>query len=210
MGMGRPRGFDLDEAVDRAMEVFWAKGYDGASVADLTHAMGINAPSLYAAFGSKEGLFRAVLDRYASKRIPFLDEALRAPSARETVERLLASAARLYAEDEEQRGCLLVQGGLTCGCAAVSDELAKRRARLETILRDRFAKAVEAGDLDPAADLTTLARYIVSVLNGMGIQAAGGASRADLEAVASVALKAFPEAPHEAAEPALASSGHGS
>ena len=211
MGVGRPRGFDLDEAVQQAMQVFWTQGYDNTSIADLTQAMGINAPSLYAAFGSKEGLFKAVLDRYSAKCLSHLDDALRAPTARETVKRLLAFASQLYVEDHEQRGCLLLQANLNCAQRSLADELMRRRGRFESVLRERFEKAVQAGDLPPSTDLCSLARYIVSVLTGMGVQAVAGASQADLEAIAAVALMAFPEAPKsEQAEPALASTEHGS
>ncbi len=193
MGMGRPRCFDITEAVDRAMEVFWAKGYDGASIAELTRAMGINSPSLYAAFGSKEGLFRAVLDRYSDQRVQFLEDALNEPTARGAASSLLATAARLYAEENDNRGCLLVQGGLTCGCTSIPEELAKRREKVEIALRDRFAKAIEEGDLNGHANPASLARYVISVLTGMGIQATGGASRAELDEIAEIAMQVFPE-----------------
>ena len=88
MAMGRPRGFDTDKALEEAMEVFWRHGYEGATIAELTAAMGINPPSLYAAFGSKEGLLKAALDRYAAKRAEFMRDVLSAPTAREVVERL--------------------------------------------------------------------------------------------------------------------------
>jgi AcrR family transcriptional regulator len=199
--MGRPRGFDCNLALDRAMEVFWAKGYDGASMAELTKAMGINSPSLYGCFGNKEGLFKAVLDRYAEQRVQFLDDALAEPTAREAVGTLLSSAARLYAEENDRRGCLLVQGGLTCGSNSIPEELAKRREKVEVALRDRFVRACEEGDLGADVRPAALARYVVSVLTGMGIQATGGASRAELDEIADLAMNAFPisaSAPAEA------------
>ncbi|GGE31093.1 TetR family transcriptional regulator [Agaricicola taiwanensis] len=192
MGMGRPREFDVKNALDRAMEVFWSKGYDGASMAELTKAMGINSPSLYACFGSKEGLFKAVLDRYAELRIQFLDDALAEPTARQAASTLLSSAARLYAEENDYRGCLLVQGGLTCGCTTIPEELAKRRERVELALRDRFARALSEGDLGADANPASAARYVVSVLIGMGVQATAGASRSDLQEIADLAMQAFP------------------
>src|SRR3977135_3622143 len=99
MAMGRPRAFDMDEALERALQVFWRKGYEGASLTDLTEAMGINPPSLYAAFGNKEGLFRKALDRYAVRRTAFWDEALAAPTAREMVAILLRETALFLTED---------------------------------------------------------------------------------------------------------------
>lgn len=193
MAMGRPRSFDCNVALDRAMEVFWAKGYDGASMAELTKAMGINSPSLYGVFGSKEGLFKAVLDRYSEQRERFLHDALAEPTARQSAAALLSSAAQLYADENTLRGCLLVQGGLTCGCETIPEELAKRRDGVELSLRERFARAITDGDLTKDADPAALARYIISVLTGMGIQATGGASRADLDEVVTLAMRAFPE-----------------
>ena len=190
--MGRPREFDLSGVIDRAMEVFWAKGYDGTSIAELTKAMGIGSPSLYAAFGSKEGLFRAVLDQYGKQRIHFLDDALEVPTARGAASLLLSAAAKMYAEENDHRGCLLVQGGLTCGCESVADELAKRRETTELALRERFVRAVEEGDLGSGDSPAALARYVMSVLTGMGVKAADGATKDDLDEIAVLALRAFP------------------
>src|SRR5277367_1279955 len=128
MAMGRPRGFDTDKALEEAMEVFWRHGYEGATIAELTAAMGINPPSLYAAFGSKEGLLKAALDRYAAKRAEFMRDVLSAPTAREVVERLLLRIADLQTDPDNPPGCLLVAGGLACGVGAenVPFELASR------------------------------------------------------------------------------------
>ena len=92
---GRPRAFDLDAALERAMHVFWAKGYEGAALSDLTRAMRINRPSLYAAFGNKEQLFRKVLDRYASGPLAYFEKALEAPGARDVIEQILFGAAKV-------------------------------------------------------------------------------------------------------------------
>ena len=119
MPRGRPREFDVDEALDRALEVFWRKGYEGASLPDLTEAMGINRPSLYAAFGSKEDLFRKALARYAEGPTAYACEALKAPTARAVVERLLAGTANLLSDPRNPRGCFAVQGALACGEEAI-------------------------------------------------------------------------------------------
>ena len=103
MAMGRPRAFDVNEALDRAMKVFWSKGYEGASLAELTRAMKINSPSLYAAFGSKEGLFHAVLDRYGEWRSDFLSDAVAAPTGREVIERFLRGNADLATDPNAPR-----------------------------------------------------------------------------------------------------------
>ncbi len=115
MAIGRPRAFDADQALDRALEVFWRKGYEGATLCDLTGAMGINPPSLYAAFGNKEGLFREVLDRYWRLRTAFWDEALAAPTARRVAEILLRGTAKFLSDPCHPRGCLTVHGALVSG-----------------------------------------------------------------------------------------------
>jgi AcrR family transcriptional regulator len=191
---GRPREFDVEKALDRALKVFWRKGYEGASLADLTRAMGINRPSLYAAFNSKEGLFRKALDRYAEGPAVYVSEALKEPTARAVAERLLGGAIDLLTDRRNPRGCLLVQGALACGEAAesVRRELASRRASGEAAVRQRFEGALADGDLPAGADPADLARYVVTVLRGMAVQAAGGASREELRRVVEMALRAWP------------------
>src|ERR1700720_1679456 len=147
--MGRPRSFDLDEALDRALQVFWRKGYEGASLSDLTKAVGVNRPSLYAAFGDKKALFRKALDRYLTGPAAYTQEALKEPTARAVVERLLQGAADLNTAPRNPGGCLTVQGALACGEAgdAIRQELAAYRAAGEAALRRRFQRAKSEGDL---------------------------------------------------------------
>src|SRR4030095_7125763 len=128
---GRPRSFDPDAALDRAMRVFWAKGYEGASLSNLTRVMRINRPSLYAAFGNKEQLFRKVLDRYMDGPIAFFGKALAAPKARDVVEQIFLGTARMAEDPRIPGGCLMVQGALACGSASVRKEVAARRAAAE-------------------------------------------------------------------------------
>ena len=194
MAMGRPRSFDMDEALDKAMEVFWRHGYDGATLAELTGAMGIKPPSLYAAFGNKEGLLKAALDRYAHRRAEHIAQIVSASTAREVAERLLFGIADSQTDPKNPPGCLLVQGGLACGAGSenVPFELAAKRAETEAELRDRFARARDEGDLPQAADPAALARFLSSVTAGMGVMAASGADRVALREVAQVALAAFP------------------
>jgi AcrR family transcriptional regulator len=195
MSVGRPRAFDTAQALEAAMQVFWRLGYEGASLQELTRAMGINSPSLYAAFGSKEGLFKAVLDYYAARRGECLTEVVSAPTAREAAERLLFGLIDLSTDPEEPPGCLLLQGGLSCGAAAqdIPQELARRRADLQLALQTRFAQAREAGDLPPSTDPEALARYLAVVCNGIAVEAASGAARAELRKVATLALQAWPD-----------------
>ncbi|MFK4508220.1 TetR/AcrR family transcriptional regulator [Bradyrhizobium daqingense] len=192
MGMGRPREFDAETALDQAMEVFWRHGYEGATIAQLTEAMGINPPSLYACFGNKEGLLKAALDRYTKLRGVWMDEVVAAPTARAVAERMLMGIADKQTDPANPPGCLLVQGGIACGSGSenVPFELAARRAQNEDQLRDRFIRAKAEGDLKPNSDPAALARYVSAVAVGMGVMASSGADREALRQVASVAVQA--------------------
>lgn len=194
-GRGRPRSFDTEAALDRALQVFWEKGYEGASLSDLTAAMGINRPSLYAAFGHKRALFSKVLDRYVAESRCRLQEALHEPTARAFAERLLRGGATSMCSSGNPRGCLLVQGALACGEAAdsVRSELISRRHADEVTIRSRLKRAKEEGDLPPDSDPNALAQYLTTVLHGMAVEAASGASPAKLQRVADLALRAWPE-----------------
>jgi len=192
--LGRPRAFDTDAALDRALEVFWRKGYQGAALSDLTRAMGINRPSLYGAFGNKEALFRKALDRYANGPASYVHVALEQPTARAVAEMLLEHSVRALTDPRHPHGCLMVQGALTCGeqGARIKRELISRREAGEAAIRKRLERAKSEADLPRHANPAELARYLVTVLQGMSVQAAGGASRAQLLAVARAALRAWP------------------
>jgi AcrR family transcriptional regulator len=191
---GRPREFDIDRALDAALNVFWRKGYEGASLPDLTKAMGINRPSLYAAFGNKESLFRRAIERYVEGPACHVAGALDAPTARAAVRRLWNETIDLTTGSGTPRGCFLVQAALACGDEAdcVRRELAKRRTRLEVRLRQRFERAIVEGDLPPDTKCSDLARFVATVSHGIAVQAAGGASREELRRVAKIALRALP------------------
>jgi AcrR family transcriptional regulator len=191
---GRPRSFDTDKALDRALEVFWRKGFEGASLSDLTKAMSINKPSLYAAFGDKEKLFRKVLDRYSEGPASHSKVALQEPTSRAVVERLLSGTADLLTAPRNPGGCLLVQGALACGNGAnsVRRELVSRRLAGEAALRQRLKRAKNDGDLPPEANPANLARYVVTLIHGMSVQAAGGTTRKELNRVVEIALQSWP------------------
>ncbi len=193
--IGRPRAFDPEQALDRALQLFWRKGYEGTSIADLTAAMGINPPSLYAAFGNKEALFRRALDRYEAQHEASWREALDAPTAYEAVERLLMVSAASLGDKRNPPGCLMVQGALCGGeeCDAVKTELATRRDASIGLIRERLKRAKRGGDLPEDADPASLARYVATILHGMAVQAVGGASRKELERVVATAMRAFPK-----------------
>jgi AcrR family transcriptional regulator len=191
---GRPREFDEARAVDSALRVFWEKGYEGASLSDLTEAMHLNRPSLYAAFGNKEGLFRRAVDRYVEIANARIHETLASPSARGAVEGLLRNYASAPALRENPRGCLLVQGALACGDEArgAQAELATRRGEGEKALHDRLDRARAEGELPPDCDTWDLARFVWTVCYGLAVRGAGGASAQELQRVAAVAMRAWP------------------
>ena len=191
--LGRPRSFDPDAALDRAVHVFWAKGYEGASLSALTRAMRINRPSLYAAFGNKQQLFRKVLDRYMNGPVAWFGKALLAPKARDVVEQIFLATARMAGDPSIPVGCLLVQGALACGSTSARREVTARRAAAEIALRRRLQRAKREGDLPKNADPAELAHYVMTVVRGMAVQAAGGASRDQLRRVAQIALGAWPK-----------------
>jgi len=192
---GRPREFDTEKALDAALLLFWRHGYEGTSLAALTDAMGINVPSLYAAFGNKETLFRKVLDRYLQGPAFYLPRALQEPTARGSAEKLFKGAIDMVMKPRHPDGCLLVHGVLASGPAgdSVRKALSQYRAAAESAVRRRFERAAAEGDLPAHADPAKLACYVITVIWGLSVQAAGGASRAQLKQVADVAMEVWPK-----------------
>lgn len=191
---GRPRSFDTERALDQALKVFWRKGYEGASLPDLTRAMGINRPSLYAAFGNKETLFRKAIDRYIALNNERMQASLAEPTSLAVVEHFLRGNIDLVTDCDNPRGCFLVQGVLACGdgADALRCEVAKRRAALESVLEERFASAKNSGDLPADVDPADLARFVATLSNGLAVQASGGVGREELHRVVDMALAAWP------------------
>jgi len=192
---GRPRSFDSEKALEAAMRVFWRRGYEGASLADLTRAMKINRPSLYATFGDKEELFRKSLARYSRGPMAYMREALKQPTARAVAEHLLAGTADVLSNPQNPRGCLAVQGALACGAssASVRNLLIGYRQKGEGLLRERLETARSEGDLPADANPADLARYLITVIRGLAVDAATGASREELSKAAETAMRAWPK-----------------
>jgi AcrR family transcriptional regulator len=195
MPRGRPREFDLEKALDAALLLFWQHGYEGTSLAALTEAMGVNVPSLYAAFGNKEELFQKVLDRYNQKFGTYFRDALNEPTAREVVEKIMHGAVHQVTRTNCPHGCLLVQGALV-SCEtndSVRKILSHFRMESEKALRKRLERALREGDLPPGSDPAKLARFVWTVNLGMAVQAAGGATRTQLEEVVEMVLNSWPK-----------------
>jgi AcrR family transcriptional regulator len=190
---GRPREFDIDQALQRAMLLFWRQGYEGTSLSDLTRELGLTRTSLYAAFGSKEALFLKALDLY-EERAGYRAAALTARTARDYARALLEGAADLHGDQKNPAGCLGVQGALVCAPESngIRNELIRRRKVGESIIRDRLKRAKAEGDLPADADAADLARYLSILIYGITVQAAGGATRKELRSAAELALRNWP------------------
>ncbi len=192
---GRPRGFNQEEALNRAMHVFWQKGFEGASLNDLTTAMGIQPPSLYKAFGNKQALFEKALARYLAGPVAFMHGALNEPTAYAVAERILRQTAEFLTERRSRRGCMTIQAALAGGLEAepVRRKLIALRVKEQDALRRRFERAKSEGDLPKDADASDLARFITAVFQGMTVQAINGASRDELLRLSDMALRTWPK-----------------
>src|SRR5665647_1360995 len=188
---GRPSNFDHEEALDKALQIFWARGYEGATMAELTDALGINRPSIYAAFGNKEELFRKALGKYLSGPVGYFAEAMKQPTAKQAVAMLLTKSAELLTNQNNPHGCMVVQGALTCGQGSelIQQELIGHRKAYEDALRQRFELAQAQGDMPRDIKTKELAKYVATIHQGMSVQATSGSTKEELLAVVGLALK---------------------
>jgi AcrR family transcriptional regulator len=187
---GRPRAFNEDIALDKGMRVFWQYGYEGASLGALTEAMGINKPSMYSVFGTKEELFIKAIDKYLTDQVAFVPEALVEPSLQQALRKMLTQSVNFLTDKQTPLGCLVLQGALNCGQGheKIQQELIAQRLGYEKLLRKRFELAQAQSDLDSQFDPATLAKYIVTVHQGLSVQATNGATKEELLAVVDIVL----------------------
>lgn len=190
---GRPREFDLEDALAAALCVFWQKGYEGASLSDLTAAMGITRPSLYAAFGNKEALFRQALDLYERDKLAYIGEAIGAATAREVAENLLFGAVDV-ATQGVARGCMGVIASVACQSVepSIRDDVNSRTESSKQAMVDRMQRAIDAGEFSMPTDANAITRYLLAIMQGMSVQAQSGATRAELMQVADSAMQSWP------------------
>jgi AcrR family transcriptional regulator len=192
---GRPRAFDRDEVLAKAIDAFWEHGFEATSVAELTKTMGINPPSLYAAFGDKKALFLEAVEQYQRTHGAFALRALASePTAREGVARMLREAAAQYTDASHPRGCMVISAATNCTPDSAEVEQALRDSRNANVaeLRDRIQADISSGALPADVDARSLAVFAAATLQGMSQQARDGATREDLEAVAEASMRAWP------------------
>lgn len=190
---GRPREFDTELALGAALRVFWAKGYEGASLSDLTDEMGITRPSLYAAFGNKEALFRQALDLYERDKLTYIGDAIEAPTARGVAERLLMGSVDA-ATTGDCKGCMGVIASVACQSVepSIRDDVNARAESSRRAIIARMQQAIDAGEFRVATEAEAITRYLLAIMQGISVQAQSGASREELLQVADSALLSWP------------------
>jgi AcrR family transcriptional regulator len=194
---GRPREFDREEALGRAMRLFWSRGYEATSVSDLTKAMGITPPSLYGTFGDKTRLFLEAVDRYQAGPGVFAQRALaEEPTAEGAIRRLLIDAVAAFCDPTQPKGCMVVLAATNCAVESseVFDALADRRRAMERAIRDRIAAGEAVGELAADADIDVLTGLVALTLYGLAIKARDGASRSSLRKIVEQTMRTWPRA----------------
>jgi AcrR family transcriptional regulator len=192
---GRPRSFDRDKALEQAIEVFWKKGFEGTSISDLTEAMGINPPSLYAAFGDKEKLFLEAVERYNESRgesCPYCAE----PTAKGAVEKLLLYMADELCSSDHPRGCMMVMAAATSSSSSayLQRKLAEKRTASRTNLKARIEQGIRDGDVVAGTNADEIADFYSTIMTGMSLLSRDGASHRSLVATVENAMRLFPSA----------------
>jgi AcrR family transcriptional regulator len=188
---GRPISFDKDAALEAAMLLFWERGYEGTSMADLTEAMGLHPSSIYAAFGDKHALFSLAVKRYMDSRARYATKALEEPTLEKVVRALFDNAVAFLTTPGHPRTCMTLVGAVGCGAEATParDIMTEMRKQNETAMRDRFLRARKSGELSKDVNVDDYARYLSSILAGLSIQSANGSTKAELKRTAEMALR---------------------
>ena len=189
--MGRPRGFDEAEALHAAMKLFWERGYEGTSMADLTKAMNLSAPSIYAAFGDKRSLFGLAAKRYAEGPGQYQARALREPTLQQVVRALFRNTVDFLTQPGHPSGCMTLTGAMACSVEANSakDLMTEIRKQNEAALKVRLQQARKGGELPADLNVDDYSRYLSTLLGGLAIQAANGVSKAEMKRIGDMALR---------------------
>ena len=187
---GRPLSFDPDAALEQAMLLFWRHGYEATSLSDLTKAMGVTPPSIYAVYGDKKGLFLKAVQRYLTQPISPAEVIAQAPTAREAARVMIEGAAQAFTNDKTPPGCLLASSAIACSndAADVREELASLRRGIETCLREKIEQDARTGTMPADTDAEMLAAFVTTIIQGMSTLARDGASRGKLARVAKAAM----------------------
>jgi AcrR family transcriptional regulator len=188
---GRPIGFDKDAALEAAMLLFWERGYEGASMADLTQAMGLNPSSIYAAFGDKQALFQLVVKRYLESRAQYAARALEEPTLERVVRALFDNTVAFLTAPGHPPTCMTLAGAVGCSleAAPARDLMREIRNQNQVAIRERLLKARKSGELAKEIDVDDYTRYLSTILAGLSIQAANGSTKTELKRTARMALR---------------------
>jgi AcrR family transcriptional regulator len=192
--LGRPRKFDKELALDTALQVFMQKGYEATSLTDITEALGINRPSVYAAFGNKEELFAQALAKYNQGPIAYLNDVLSEKTSRDVVKEMLMKSVELLTCAEQSRACLAIQSSMSSELAAagIQQNIVAGLHQIEMNIKNRFDQAIAEGDLPKDTDSWLLTKYVTTIHKGLSIQASNGASAEELRGVVEITMKSWP------------------
>jgi AcrR family transcriptional regulator len=188
---GRPISFEKDTALEAAMLLFWERGFEGASMADLTQAMGLSPSSIYAAFGDKHALFSLAVRRYVDSRAQYATKALNEPTLEKVIRALLASTVAFLTTPGHPPTCMTLAGAVGCSADAVParDLMTEVRRQNEVAIRKRLLEARKSGELSKDINVDDYTRYLSSILAGLSIQAANGSTKAQLKRTSQMALR---------------------
>ena len=189
--MGRPISFDKDAALEAAMLLFWERGYEGTSMADLTQAMGLNPSSIYAAFGDKHALFSLAVERYMKTRAQYATKALEAPTLKRVIRALFDNTIAFLTTPGHPPTCMTLAGAVGCSLDAspARDLMTAIRKQNQVALKVRLLKARKSGELSKEINVEDYARYLSTIVAGLSIQAANGSTKTELNRTAQMALR---------------------